>query len=352
MSVQAILYPYSSRINPHSIHIGADLPNYVEAMAEVERDPWASFKIWGGSRPLLFLLVYSLSGLLHIGSDKILKFLPLLLNPLLTLSTYLMVYMASKDHSWASLSALLTATGFQMTVGMFSFFLANLLGLALINVSLGLLFASMRDRSPTKLLLASALGSLTLYVHPWTTTQYTSALALIVILSYLRKREPEEIAFPLLYLSIIGAVDLMKRFLIGGVEIYGSLSSVPPSLRDLKHFGRFTLLTYHYLYLGLLSNTPLWISTALGFCLLENQQPYSLYLTCLLATSSTYAVLAPRMMSRIIYNLPTSIYSANLLNRISKSKLNKPLKIAIITFIITYMINYLFRSLKLIVPKI
>jgi len=346
LSIVVALYPYSPAINPRSEPVGVDVRWYIPWMEEVERNPSSAFKIAGGSRPLLLLSIYVVSKLLSIPTRDAVIYFPLLLNPLLTLSTYFLVYKASDDKNWASLSALLMALGIKMTVGMYSYFLTNNLGLILLYTSLGLLHKSLKNNTLTTLLYASAFGSLTLFVHPWTTTQYLAALTLLTLHLYLKEKDLKASTRLLIYLLIIATIDLLKMTLLRGIELYGSLASAP-----LKFMNPQTLWSYicvwvfRIIYGGFLSNNLLWLLAALGILLLDAQKTHELFLLLLLPPSSIYSLLAPQVMSRLIYNLPLSIYAAKALLTIQKSRMKTPLKKAIFVFTLTYMTVYLLRSL-------
>ncbi len=344
-SIIVALYPYAPEINPDSQQVGVDQPHYVECLEEVGDNPAAYFKVLGGSRPLIFLLLYALSKSLNVSFSTAVKYLPLLLNPLLTLSTYILVYKASYDRGWASLSALLMTLGIKMTVGMYSYFLTNNLGLILLYASLGLLFKTLQNGRLSTLLYASAFGSLTLFVHPWTTTQYLTSLTLLTLHLYLKEKDLKASTYLLLYFLIIGIVDLLKMTLLRGIELYGSLASAPLKLMAPEALWRHIRAMFAVVYGGFLSNNLLWLLAALGILQLDTRRPFELYLLLLLPPSSTYALLSIKVMSRFIYNLPLSIYSAKALISILRSRTERSLKASITAFTLTYMTVYLLRSL-------
>ena len=97
LAVAGALYPYSRAINPDSLPVGADVPLYVDWMKEVEKNPYQAFVVEGGSRPLILLLIYVVEHVFGFSTLDIVKFLPVLLNPLLVSSVFFMVLRGSED---------------------------------------------------------------------------------------------------------------------------------------------------------------------------------------------------------------------------------------------------------------
>jgi hypothetical protein len=136
LAVVAALYPYGKVVNPEGFGVGVDFLHYVEEALIFEGDPSYAFRAWGGSRPLIFLVIYGFQRVL--GSDAVtaVKFLPVLLNPLIVISTFFLALEVFRDEWMAGWASFFSVCGFHVTVGMYSYFLANMLGLALVFFSL------------------------------------------------------------------------------------------------------------------------------------------------------------------------------------------------------------------------
>lgn len=346
LSILAAIYPYSPGINPTFKPVGVDVRWYVPWMEGVYRDPPSALRVAGGSRPLLLLLIYTYGHLLGLGPREAVIYAPVLLNPLLILSAYFMVYRASGDRDWASLSALFTATGVKMAVGLYSYFLANMLGLVLIYASLGLLLASMREGDLGSLVFASILASLALFTHPWTLTQYCAAVAILAVYISLRDRSPERCYNILIYLLVVGLVDVLKMALLGGVEVYGAVSSTSIKLLGLMGFWRNSIFTFRILYGGLLSNIMMLCFGILGAYKLDDARPYQSLLTCLLAASSIYYRITSNMIpSRILYNIPLEVLtSLSILSIIKNNGVRREVGWSLILFMMVYSVVYILRS--------
>jgi hypothetical protein len=88
VSFVGAIYPYSPNVNPEGEVFGVDVHYYLEWMAPVERDPFSAFNVANSSRPIILLLIYGIQRGLGIGVLEVVKYLPVLLNPLLALSVF------------------------------------------------------------------------------------------------------------------------------------------------------------------------------------------------------------------------------------------------------------------------
>jgi len=81
-------------------------------------------------------------------------------------AVFFRAFQAFGDWWLSSWAAFFTACGYQITVGVYSYFLTNILGLCLTFLSLGFLFRSLRRGCKISLALASILGVLLVFTHP------------------------------------------------------------------------------------------------------------------------------------------------------------------------------------------
>jgi len=356
-SIVGALYQYSPTLNPESTTSGIDIKNYVEMMKSVEQDPSSVFTVYG-SRPLILLTMYALKHILRLEYSVVVRYLPALLNPLLTLSIYAMVYQASGDDEWAGLASLFTALGFKTTVGMFSYFLTNDLGLTFIFLALGFLFKNLRTENRSYPVVASALASLAVFTHPWTFTHFYVAVALFGLIlgyRYLKGDSPDRFFTILIFLTVTGAVDVLKGVLIGGAEGFGALASTAPLHLRLDNFWKNNIFTFRKLYGGYLSNLVLFGFAALGVSSLNRKKAYNFFLEVLLAASSIYYLIGHgtvrdlpynHIPSRLLYNIPFGVLSAlAIVILLRNTDLRKKDRMMVLTFFTIYMFVYLLRSL-------
>src|SRR5881397_2780634 len=120
-----------------------------------------------GSRPLLLIPLY-LAASTGISPNLIIEYLPMVLAPLLSLSTYIFVRFGQGSVSLAGLTALFTSTSFYITVGLWGGYYANMLGM--IEAYLFLTFLLLFSKSPsiTRYGAMFALSIMLFLTHPWT----------------------------------------------------------------------------------------------------------------------------------------------------------------------------------------
>lgn len=346
VAVVGALYPYSPSINSEGVAVGVDVHYYIEWMVPVEQDLFSAFTAANGSRPMMLLLIYVFQRGFGLGVLEVVKYLPVLLNPTLALSVFFMVLNATEDQEWAGLASLFSASGFTITVGMYSYFLTNMLGLILIFSSIGLLFKAIRTESKVCLVSASALGSLAVFTHPWTFAQYFTATTLFLVYMYFMRKRFGESLMILTYLVLTGLVDVFKGVL-GGLEAYGVITSTAPKLMGVGEFWSNNIFAFRQMYGGLLSNTVLLGLAVYGVYLLNRQKPYQLFLMLLLMVSLVYYFMVHgSAQTKLLYNIPFSIFAAlAILFFIRNTTFDRRKKTAILLFKVAYMVVYLLRSI-------
>jgi hypothetical protein len=105
LSVLAPLYPVFPSVNPRSGMIGVDINDYVVAADLVEEDLSQVFRVAGGSRPLIYLLIHGFQGLRGFETYSSIVFLPVLLMPLLILSVFFFTFEVFRDREIAEWAA-------------------------------------------------------------------------------------------------------------------------------------------------------------------------------------------------------------------------------------------------------
>ena len=346
LSVVGALYPYSRNINPEGIAFGVDVHYYLDWMEPVNQDFLSAFMVANGSRPIILLVIYGIQHGLGMKLLDAIKYLPVLLNPLLVLSVYFMVSQATGDGEWAGLASLFTASGFNITVGMYAYFLTNMLGLIFLFSSLGFLFKTFQTGKKVYFASASGLGSLLVFTHPWTFIQYYAAIALFLIYIYFKENKSNESISVWTYLGLLGLVDVLKGAL-GGLEAYGVITSTVPRLVGVGEFWGTNIFAFRQMYGGLLSNTVLLGFAIFGVYLLNRRRSYHLFLTLLLLVSLMfYLMVDGGAQTKLLYNIPFSVLaSLGILFLVRGAAFDRRKKMMVLLFTYNYMMVYLLRSL-------
>jgi len=347
LSVAAALYPHSPFVNPEGNIVGVDILHYVEIAEIVDRDVSLAFKVWGGHRPIIFIVIYGFQRLLGSDVSTAVNFLPVILNPLMIATAFFLAHEAFSDGWIASWAAFFTVCGYQVTVGMYSYFLTNMLALSLAFLSLGFLFRFLRRFGKIDLVLSSILGFLLFFTHPWTFYQYLPAIFLTGAISWYRNRDK----FPMVTISLLCFVSLtlvgiFKVLNFVGFRFFPVFSFILATSEGISSFWRGNTFIFRYLYGGLLSYVILLSLALIGIYLMDRKNINELYLTGFLALTSIFFLIGTNMIkSRLFYNIPIGIFASLGFNSIIRLNISEDLKKILITFVILTFTVYLFRSL-------
>ena len=110
-SVLLAIVPYRSDLNPTGRLVGIDSPLYVTWINQMLAKPlpqalrYSFVEGLAGSRPLLLVILYAIASL-GVSPTQIIEYLPVLLAPLLSLSTYTFVRFGQGSQRLAGLTAL------------------------------------------------------------------------------------------------------------------------------------------------------------------------------------------------------------------------------------------------------
>lgn len=353
LGIISALYPYSPAINPEGKGVGVDIHSYVDYVhsAEiVEKDISQAFRVSDGSRPVIFMLIYGFQGVTGSDAFTAVKFLPIILNPLMIAASFFLALQAFGDEWVAAWTAFFTACGYQVTVGMYSYFLTNMLALSLAFLSLGFLFRSLRRDCNTSLSLASILGVLLVFTHPWMSNQYGATTILTIIISYNRTRKKkgsyENTKRTLLYIASLGLSDLAKTLLLHGSGAISASSTVISNISSLPEFWLDSIFSFRLRFGGTLSVFILVGLAVLGVYLSGFGEFSEIYFTIFLVLTSLLFPIGDKVIkSRLLYNVPIGLFAAIGMSSLSRWKFNDNFKKFFILFVVLNLTVYLFRSL-------
>src|SRR5438094_3265685 len=110
-SILLAFVPYRPDLNPNGVLVGVDSPTYVTWISQMLARPvpqalqYSFVERLGRSRPLLLIILYPVSSL-GVSPSQIIEYLPMLLAPLLALSTYAFVRFGPGNARVAGLTPL------------------------------------------------------------------------------------------------------------------------------------------------------------------------------------------------------------------------------------------------------
>ena len=342
------IYPYTTTINPLGKEIGTDVDPYVNSADIIEIDPIKVLERSGGSRPLIHLLIYSYRALLNLNNYDAVTFLPALLNPMLALSAYILSMEIFGDRRISRWAVFLTASGTQIVVSMYAYFLANMLALSLVFLSFAFFFRSLRTSRLFDLVVSCVIGFMINFTHPWTLDQYVGALVLLTIFMFIRSMNNTrliKINFIITYLTCFISSELIKSYVFRGFGSLEATTTVTRGLVGLWEFWNTSQYSFKFLYGGTLSNVVLISLGILGICFLERKNIPELFFVCLLLPSCVlYLISNASIKGRLFFNIPIGLLAANGLCKITKLS-DGYFNTALSSFVIMNSLVYVFRSL-------
>lgn len=355
-------YPYMPNLNPSGRFVGVDIPHYERQLIELDSLPNFQsilFKAFFQSRdrPLSLLLLFGGWKLTWLSARQAVQFSPILLGLFLVLSTYFFTRQAGFNEFYASLSALLTATSYHITVGMYGGLIANWISLIFLYSFLGFIFACLRKGSWRLCAIALFFQSLLLFSHANTWNMAVGILTLffvVLLLEWLVKRENSFRPLMLLVVLIVGfSLNFLRNSVLGvalGTFEAAGVAESGISLLNIANLWQNLCFTLN-VEMGIsFMNPPLLFLACLGgLAVALNNKLASRFFTVSLATSSIPFVFGDKIVqTRILYNLPVHIYAIFgllvLLNFVEKlvkdDKAKQRITVMLILLVILTNLNY------------
>ncbi len=357
ISIIFSLYPYLPSVNPDFRVAGVDVPFYADWMNQLH-DPDKSDKafthIAHGDRPLSLFLMYGIQSLTGISSQLVVRFLPLLLGPMLISVVYYFVKFGTNNKNIAALSALITVVSFHFVVGMYAGFFANWLALVSSYLSLLLLLRAWEKPNKLHYLTFLSLTMLTLFIHVYTWSYLIASIILFLIISYtIHRKERGKI----IKIGVLGAivatsiiVDVVKTNYLGAA---GGLESDLQLAQNWAGIQQFLLrwnnlqYTFHTNVGGYFTNAAMLILAFIWVLKAKYENSFDRILLASMFVGALPVIFGNfTMQTRIFYNMPIQIPAALMLyNAINNYKVHPMLGSVLSFTIIVHFFNYALRSL-------
>ena len=314
VSILIVLVPYRIDLNPTESLVGVDSPLYVGWIGQMLARPLSQAVQYSfvegleGSRPLLLLSLYPIA-LLGASPTLIIEYLPAVLAPLLSLSTYVFVRYGHGNARLAALTCLFTPISFYTTVGLWGGYYANMLGLtfAYLFMTALLLFSEKSSQVNFAAMLAASLALF--LTHPWTwVLVVTVSLAFAVSLwRETRNRIQLESIVGIIITGIV--IDFLKSFIFATRTVAADIATKSPSgIESLLGFWNNLVEALLYTHGGLLGS---WIILGLGLLAaiaLRFKDRFERLLILWIAVPSVpFAIMDSYHQARIVYDLPIPV---------------------------------------------
>ena len=341
------LYPYSPKINPEQRPVGVDIIYYYKWLKYVDKNNDLiknAFSFLNGSRPLYLISTYCIKETFKI-DPLILNeiYIPIILYLMLILSIYYMSYKITKRYDIAVLTSFFTATGYQITIGIYSAFYANLFALSLLYLSIALIL----DKSNKHIFFSYILLFLLIFIHPWTLIQGTIFLFILSIINCIDK----EIDKRFLKVTITLLISLI--FIFVSLKTFLGLSGIISALINtgkrvyINPWRSFKEMEYmtKILYGGFIANPLTLLIFLIPFIVLTAQKKLYKVISAWTFTLLPIISYDNVIQSRLYFNYPIGMVLAIIIIFIFnciKSPITKKIFLA---YIIVLSLNYLLRCL-------
>src|SRR5881396_2458783 len=318
-SVLLAFVPYRPDLNPNGILVGVDSPTYVTWISQMLARPFPQALQYSfvegldGSRPLLLVVLYMIASL-GVSPSQVIEYLPMILAPLLALSSYAFVRFGQGSPSFAGLTALFTPFTFYIPVGLWGGYYANMLALVFGYLFLTLLLLFSKSPSATKYCTMFALSVALFLTHPWTWVLIATA-GLVFALSLWRETRLTIHLKSIAGIVIAGvALDVLKSTLFATRTVAADLTTKLPTSADPSAFWVNLVDGLLYTHGGLLGS---WIILGVGlfacFALRFKDWFERLVLLWVGLASMAFLILDSYNQTRILYDLPIPVLTASAL---------------------------------------
>jgi hypothetical protein len=226
LSMILVLIPHQPAINKDDQRIGVDTTYYVNWLGNLTSTNNTqdflrqAFVVQsGGDRPLALMVFFTLVKVINVDSFHAIEYLPIILGPLLILAVYFLTRELTSSDITSILAAFLTSISFQVLIGIYAGFYANLLALIIGYVSSIFLIRFLRESQKISYILYSALMIILLLTHVYTWSilaiVFTVFLAVMLVTKYYRRRN---IILLLLVIVLSVAIDVSRTALTGSTS--------------------------------------------------------------------------------------------------------------------------------------
>jgi hypothetical protein len=344
--------PYRSDLNPQQSPVGVDTPLYVGALNQMLGKPaldaviYAFSTAFHGSRPMLFLVVYSLARLWNVDGGFAFKLFPMILAPLLVLFSYIFVLVGSGERENAVLVALLSAFSPVITVGIWAGYYANWLAIISLYAFLTVLLLHHRAPSALRLLIAVCLSVVILLIHPWT---WLIMLALTFVFLFSLRKEVQSGVLLRFGVSILLAgliTQFLWNILLGGYGVVASgENAAGHASAPFSTFAAFLPNVVYglvFTYDGILANSVLFalaLATVVGLRYKDRFE--RLLILWVILISLAFPFYGDLLQTRLVYDLPVTVMAASgLLMLLSRARLKDADALLTMVLLILFNVNY------------
>jgi hypothetical protein len=251
---------------------------------------------------------------LGVSPLQVIEYLPMILAPLLALSSYAFVRFGHGSANFAGLTALFAPFSFYVPVGLWGGYYANILALVFAYLFLTLLLIFSKLPSAPKYCAMLALSVALFLTHPWTWVLVVTT-CLVFALSVWRETHLSIHLKSIAGIILAGvALDVLKSTIFATRTVAADLATKLPTSGQASLFWVNLVDGLLYTHSGLLGN---WIIIGVGvfacFALRFRDRFERLVLLWVAVASIPFLLLDSYNQTRIVYDLPVPILMASAL---------------------------------------
>ncbi|MEM2487611.1 MAG: hypothetical protein QXR44_03360 [Thermoproteota archaeon] len=313
-------YNYLPKINPNGFPSGVDTVYYYAPSLRLminSTDPirFAFSEPFASTRPFYMLLLYSIHRLTGLDFLQTVESVPMILLPLLVASYYLLASRLFNLRSMGALTAVLTLAGIQTSVGIFTSYQANFLGLIIANflAVITLTVNSKKVAYPLIPLLSFCL----MLVHSWTSIYYVATISAALACRTSRRgveglaRVAMIVAFTMLSVPF---VNMMQQPVEGSTDpLHAAQATLTPmfSLENLQKYWLNTYSLFTQWFHGFMANAILYFLAIIGIMRIGNTpEPAKAFLAMFPLTLFPLPLVNYVLGSRLYFNMPLQLYAS------------------------------------------
>lgn len=316
------IYPYLPTLNPSSLLVSVDVNFYYTHLQNINNVDTLTFlsNIIQQDRSL-FLIFQQIIATLVGSADLAIRIIPALLGVMLTASVYYFISNTLNDKKLAALSALFTATSFQIVAGINAGFYANLLALIELNLFFTFFLKAINNthKISRQSIISVILLILILFTHSATWLVVMASLVTFSTITFIRRTPKLHETIIVSQIIIINIfAELIKNNLIQSTSTTGVAQSMTPQITYSNLLQVFKALdtTFTYFLGGAYANATILILATIGlfYIAMRPQKIYQILLAftivCTVGTFFTSANFPEIFQSRFIYLIPFQIFAA------------------------------------------
>jgi hypothetical protein len=362
LSIVVSMIPQLSTVNVDDQVIGSDTRHYMyffifmsesEGLGEILYQAFVS--VMGGDRPLSILFFFLMSWELYQGSFyALLQDLPLLLSPLIVISTYFLTYTLTKNHLTSIVASIITIST-HILVGIYAGLYANWFSLIWAYMVLLFLFRIVDKPKKFDFYIFSILLVAVLFSHVQTWTIFMYVIGLFLAVHFFQNKKGNKKTVLNIILSILPSlsIEIIRMVLINNSGITQEINFAlfkEVGLHDITTIWHNLIGTTHLYWAGQIANPVVLLLVIYWLYGTKIREKYTIFFIIFFSLIILPLIFADaEIQSRFLYEIPFQIPAAVALT-ILRDRVGSLMPAAICLWLIVVSV-YMASNFYLVVPE-